>query len=95
MLPNAFATERYLKFLRGLADKQAGRKAGPWEQGCWQAGDLRSVGGRLEVVSNTGHRAGEKIPAKVSDSGGPAPRTWTEKDVHVQSSEVVVPSAPA
>lgn len=98
MLPNAFATERYLKFLRGLADKQAGREeAGPWEQGCWQAGDLRSVGGRVRGCEQYGPPpCWEKIPAKVSDSGGPAPRTWTERRMSMcRAVKLVVPSASA
>ena len=81
MLPNAFASQRYLRFLRGLADRRAGREeAGPWEQGCWQAGDLRSMGGQDRGCEQHGPPpCWEKIPAKVSDSGKPVLHIRTER----------------
>ena len=98
MLLNAFATQRYLRFLRGLADRQTGREeAGPWEQSCWQAGDLRSMGGQDRGCEQHGPPpCWEKIPAKVSDSGGPAPHMWTERRTSMcREVKLGVPSAPA
>ena len=65
MLPTAFATQRCLRFLGGPADRQAGREeAQSWEQGCWQAGGLRSMGGARGHEPQEARPGWEKVPAK-------------------------------
>ena len=96
MLLNAFATQRYLRFLRGLADRQTGREeAGPWEQSCWQAGDPRSMGGRDRGCEQHGPPpCGRRFWPKCQTQGD-LPLTWTERTSMCREVKLGVPSAPA